>query len=139
VRADTSLPSPAPSASWQERCRAALQRAQRSLSGEDAAFASGRIRVDKNAIELVALVEDAEHMRFYRTPARFLVRVVEKRSKQPGELGGSVGLATDSQASVGFSRWTTLRMATLDAQVVGGARAFRFRRAFDPAVEECLR
>jgi hypothetical protein len=144
VAADSSVPPPPPDdrgGAWQQRCADRLRRAWHDLANEDPAFTVGEITVvpSPRAVRFEGLVPDAEHARFYPGErAHFLASVVEKASKEPGELSSSVGSPRDSQASLGWSRWTRQRYATLDAQIVEGRKAFRFSHWFTPALTDCL-
>lgn len=135
-------PPPPPLAEWQKSCGERLRVAQAELAQQEPGFAAAGEVVFGHAPASVALemrVEDAEHTRFFRTPAQFKVSVAEHVSAEPGELGGSVGTAEESQASLNVARWTTSRVGTMEVEIVTGRNAFAFQAAFAPAVDECLK
>jgi hypothetical protein len=142
--ADNTLPAPPPAGAdaWAPRCAERLKQAQDEAARGEPAFATGEITVEQKppGVRFEAKVPDAEHARFYRgVPARFLVHVVQKRSKEPGELGGTVGSASDGQASLSSSRWTVRRLGSLEVQVASGRVVHLFGRVFKAAVDDCLK
>jgi hypothetical protein len=141
--ADSSVPAePTRGGDWTTRCMARLERARLELAREEPAFASGTVTwiKKKREVRFEAQVRDPEHGRFYRNAfADFVVSIVEQRSAEPGAIGADIGTARDSQASIGLTQWSTERRGRIDANVVDGARAFRFSRFFKPALTDCLK
>jgi hypothetical protein len=143
VAADSSVPAPAPAPSgpWQDRCADRMRVALADLVREEPDFSTGTIQIESKprGVRFEALVADREHARFYSgKPAHYLAHVIEKRAKEPGELGADIGSPNDPQASIGLTRWTREREATLDVQVAEGRKVRRFGRAFKAAIAECL-
>jgi hypothetical protein len=141
--ADSTLPDP-PEAqgAWVNRCVERLKRAQAEAAHKEPAFSSGEIVVEKQppGVHFDAKLPDAEHARFFpKQPAHYTLRVIEKKSKQAGSLGGGVGKASDSQASFSLGQWSLTRSGTMDVQVAGGRTVYLFSRVFQAALEDCLR
>jgi hypothetical protein len=141
--ADSTLPdAPEAQGAWVNRCVERLKRAQADAAQKEPGFSSGEIMVEKKppGVRFDAKLPDAEHARFYpKQPAHYTLRVVEKKSKQAGTLGGGVGKASDSQASFSLGQWTLTRSGTMDVQVAGGRAVHLFSQVFQAALEDCLR
>ena len=140
AHADTTIPSPAPGASWIERCHDAIARAQTAAAKEEPGFAAGKLEILPKFIGFHVYLADREHARFFAgKPAHFFLEIREKKSKQPGQLGGDSMSPKDPQASAGLTKWTRDRYAGMDVQIAEYKKVEIFNRLFRPAMDECLR
>ncbi len=140
AHADTSIPSPAPVGNWLDQCRDAIALAQKEAAKEEPGFSTGRLEILKHKIRFDVFIRDGEHGRFFAgKPAHYLFEVMEKKSKQPGQLGADVMSPKDPQASAGLSKWTRERYANMDVQIAEYKKVEIFNRRFRPAMDQCLR
>jgi len=140
AHADSSIPSPAPGGTWQERCRSALAQAQAAAGKEEGGFAAGKLEIVKKKVRFDAWIRDSEHARFYNgKPAHYVLEVLEKKNQEPGQLGADVMGPHDPQASAGLSKWTRERYASMDVQIAEYKKVEIFNRLFRPAMDACLR
>lgn len=139
AHADTTIPSPAPAGDWIDRCSIALRNAQAAAAEEEPAFKSGTVVLSKTKIRFDAYIRDREHGRFFAgKPAHYLLEVMMKKSKAPGELGADVMSPKDPQASAGLTKWTLDRWAKMDVQIAEYKKVALFNRLFRPAMDRCL-